>query len=205
MPFENFRRRDKFSEVKFILPTAPTIPITCNFGMRMPGWYDIVALGGSAETLLANEDEPGILSSQSYFHGLIQQEIDAGIPSDRIVIGGFSQGGAMSIFSGLTAPVKLGGIIGLSSYLALSRKFKDIVPKENLNKETPVFMAHGDADPVVLCAIGQLSYEMLKELGYAVEMKTYRGMGHAACPEELDEVEAFLMKRLPPTGDRDEL
>ncbi|KAJ2905976.1 acyl-protein thioesterase-1-like protein [Zalerion maritima] len=195
---ENFRRRQLFPEVKFILPTAPIIPITCNWGFRMNGWYDIAVLDGAPETLRENEDKPGILRSQAFFHSLIQEEIDAGIPGDRIILGGFSQGGAMSLFSGLTAPVKLAGIIGLSCYLLLSKTFKDILPKESLNKDTPIFMAHGDADGTVNPKVGELSKNMLQEMDFKVDWKTYSGMGHEACPEEINDVQAFIEKHLPP-------
>ncbi|KAL2149958.1 hypothetical protein VTH82DRAFT_7634 [Thermothelomyces myriococcoides] len=198
---ENWRRRQRLDEVKFILPHAPAIPITCNWGMRMPGWYDIRVLDGNVESLRRNEDEAGILQSQAYFHELIQKEIDAGIPPERIVLGGFSQGGAISIFSGLTAKVKLAGIVALSSYLLLSLKFHDLVPKPEFNKDTPIFMAHGDSDKVVNTELGKLSYEALKGMGYNVTMKIYKDMGHTACLEEIDEVEAFLRERLPPLGD----
>jgi lysophospholipase I len=105
---------------------------------------------------------------------MIQKEIDAGIPADRIVIGGFSQGGAMSLFSGLTAKAKLGGIVALSSYLLLSLKFADLVTKPEFNKETPIFMAHGDSDQVVNTELGKKSYELLKGMGYNATMKIYK-------------------------------
>ncbi|KAI6781627.1 Acyl-protein thioesterase-like protein [Emericellopsis cladophorae] len=197
------RSRNRLDEVKFILPHAPTIPITMNGGFPMPGWFDIKALGYSVDSLGAksvDEDRPGILRSQEYFHGLIQEEINAGIPSERIILGGFSQGGAMSILSGLTASVKLGGIVGLSSWLLLSQSFKDLVPASNINKATPVLMGHGDIDPLVRFPLAQDSEKTLKDLGYDVTMKVYRGMEHSACLEELSEVEAFLAKQLPAKG-----
>ncbi|KAL8387214.1 hypothetical protein RB595_010072 [Gaeumannomyces hyphopodioides] len=197
---ENWRRRSKLDQVKFILPHAPSIPITRNLGMRMPGWYDIASLDGNPESLRKNEDEAGIKASQAYFHNLIQQEIDSGIPADRIVLGGFSQGGAISIFSGLTAKVKLAGIVGLSAYLLLASKFNELLPDPEFNKDTPIFMAHGTQDVVVPTAMGILSHDILKEGGYDVTMRTYP-MGHSACLEELDEVEAFLGMRLPPLPD----
>jgi predicted esterase len=193
---ENWRRRQRLDEVKFILPHAPAIPITCNWGMKMPGWYDIVSfylltthvpphtshidsltcqvtLDGNAESLRRNEDEAGILLSQAYFHELIQKEIDAGIPAERIVLGGFSQGGAISIFSGLTAKVKLAGIVALSSYLLLSLKFAELVPKPEFNKDTPIFMAHGGSDKVVNTELGKKSFDLLKSLGYNATFKIY--------------------------------
>lgn len=194
---ENWRMRSKLDEVKFILPHAPQIPITANMGMRMPGWYDIVSasichgpigpprhstdtfsppqvsIDGSADSLRRSEDEAGILLSQKYMHSLIQSEIDSGIPADRIVVGGFSQGGAMSMFSGLTAPFKLAGIVALSSYLLLSLKFAQLVPHPEFNKETPIFMGHGDRDQVVNIALGKGSFDLLKELGYNATLKVY--------------------------------
>ncbi|KAL2114778.1 hypothetical protein VUR80DRAFT_88 [Thermomyces stellatus] len=191
---ENWRRRQRLDHVKFILPHAPTRPITANMGMQMPGWFDIVQLNGTVESLQRSEDERGILESRAYFHQLIQEEIDAGIPANRIVLGGFSQGGAMSILSGLTASVKIAGIVGLSSWLLLGPKFKDLAP--DVNKETPVLMCHGTFDPLVVPQIAQASFEALKGMGYDVKMKTYP-MAHSACPEELDDVEEFLKERLP--------
>ncbi|KAM6528809.1 hypothetical protein FALCPG4_009762 [Fusarium falciforme] len=195
---ENWRRRQRLDEVKFILPHAPQIPISVNMGMRMPGWFDVKQLGGDVNTLVRSEDTEGIKRSQQYFHNLIQEEIDAGIPSERIVLGGFSQGGAMSILSGLTCKHKLGGIIGMSSWLLLSQSFAGMVSPTDANRQTPIKMFHGDADPIVNIQRGKLSVDLLKELGYDVTWKVYPGMGHSACLEELDEVEAFLRQQLPP-------
>ncbi|KDN68305.1 putative phospholipase/Carboxylesterase [Colletotrichum sublineola] len=230
---ENWRRRQRLDEVKFVLPHAPQIPISCNWGMRMPGWFDIVSrdtifdrhrrqqalsaaasssssssspltppqkkLDGTVEGLRESEDEPGILASAQYFRSLIQAEVDAGIPADRIVLGGFSQGGAMSIFTGLTGPHRIAGIVGLSCWLPLSNKVAGLVPADKPNQDTPIFLGHGDVDPLVRPELGALSAEALTKLGYKVTRKIYPGMPHAACPEELDDVEAFLRERLPPT------
>ncbi|KAK1455993.1 phospholipase/Carboxylesterase [Colletotrichum cuscutae] len=232
---ENWRRRQRLDEVKFVLPHAPQIPVTCNWGMRMPGWFDIVSratifdrhrqkqaeasssssspsspklttiphpqkvLDGTVEALRESEDERGILASSEYFQQLVQAEVDAGIPAERVVLGGFSQGGAMAIFSGLTGKHRIGGIVGLSCWLLLSNKFAGLVPEEKANQETPMWLGHGDADPLVRPELGALSMDALKGLGYKVSRTLYPGMGHAACPEELDDVEAFLLERLPPT------
>ncbi|KAH7065036.1 Phospholipase/carboxylesterase/thioesterase [Macrophomina phaseolina] len=198
---ENWRRRNKFDEVSFIFPSAPSIPITINMGMRMPGWYDIMSLSDINQR---SEDEAGIKRSMEYFHGLIKQEMDKGIPSNRIVIGGFSQGGAMSLLSGVTFPHKLGGIFGLSCYLLLQNKIREMVPEENPNKDTPIFMAHGDVDPVVRYEWGQRTASKLKEWGWKVDFKTYQGLLHSADPEEIDDLEAYLRDRLPPLGDKED-
>jgi predicted esterase len=123
-----------------------------------------------------NEDGPGILQSQQYVHSLIKEEMDAGIPSERIVLGGFSQGGAMSIFSGLTSSVKIGGIVGLSSWLLLHQSFTTHVPDGNPNNSTPILMGHGDSDPLVRYPLAKDSEDALKKMDYNVTFKTYRSV-----------------------------
>ncbi|KAL7941984.1 Phospholipase/Carboxylesterase domain-containing protein [Trichoderma barbatum] len=195
-----WQKKHRLDEVKFVLPNARIMPITVNQGYPMPAWFDIKNLGGSTGQTLdgrsRREDEAGILESRAYLYSLIQQEVFDGISSERIVLGGFSQGGAMSIFSGLTAPFKLGGVVGLSSWMLLSHKFKEFVPEANLNKETPIFMGHGDADQLVLYEWGVATEQKLKEFGYDVKLETYEGMQHSACMEEFDDVESFLVSRL---------
>ncbi|EQL00530.1 lysophospholipase [Ophiocordyceps sinensis CO18] len=192
---EHWRRRRRLDEIKFVLPNAPVMPITVNNGVSMPAWFDL-----SLQARALDEDVAGILASRTYFHSLIQDEISAGIPADRIVLGGFSQGGAASILAGLTAPVKIAGIVALSSWLLLSQSFKDHVPEGDYNKATPIFMAHGDQDQLVRYELAKASAEALKSMGYDVTLKTYPGMEHSACVEELDEVEAFLKEKLTSKG-----
>ncbi|ORY60550.1 Phospholipase/carboxylesterase/thioesterase [Pseudomassariella vexata] len=199
---ENWRRRSRLDEVKFILPHAPKIPITCNGGMPMPGWYDIFALGGAVDDIRKNQDEKGMLVSREYLHGLVQAEIDAGIPAERIVLGGFSQGGAMALFSGLTAKVKLAGIVGLSCYLPLDKKVPEFLKEAELNAKTPFLMCHGTADLVVPTVLGVESSKVLEAMGYDVTFTRYADMGHAACMDELDEVESFLQACLPALGEK---
>lgn len=195
---ENWRRRSKFEEVQFIFPSAPNIPITLNMGMRMPGWYDIKSLS----TLQGREeDEEGIVKSRNYFHSLIDQEIAKGIPVNRIVIGGFSQGGAMSLLSGVTYKNQLGGIFGLSCYLLLQSKIKDMIPEDSPNQNTPIFMGHGDADQVVAHKWGKASADELVKHGYKVDFRTYKGLVHSADDSEIDHLEAYLNQQIPPLGD----
>jgi len=167
----------------------------------MPGWYDIADFGELANR---SEDEAGILRSQKVFHALIADEISSGIPTDRIVLGGFSQGGAMSLLAGVTAPTKLGGIFGLSCYLLLKDKMRSLVPTESPNKQTPIFMGHGDADPVVRYDWGKLTAEKLKGWGWNVDFKTYKGLPHSAAPKEIEDLEAYLAQRIPDLGDEKE-
>ena len=168
-------------------------------GMRMPGWYDIADFGDLANR---SDDEAGIVRSQKVFHTLIADEIKAGIPTERIVLGGFSQGGAMSLLAGITCPSKLGGIYALSSYLVLQGKVQSMVPKDNPNKETKIFMGHGDADPIVKYQWGQMTAEKLKGWGWDVEFKTYRNLPHSASPTEIDDLEVYLKQRIPDLGDK---
>jgi predicted esterase len=137
----------------------------------MPGWYDIKSLSDLASR---EEDEEGILRSRDYIHSLIDAEVAKGIPANRVVVGGFSQGGALSLISGVTYKNQLGGIFGLSCYLLLQKKLKELIPAESPNQNTPIFMGHGDADPVVKYVYGKKSADALKELGYKVDFRTYR-------------------------------
>ncbi|KAI7530129.1 Phospholipase/carboxylesterase [Hortaea werneckii] len=169
-------------------------------GMRMPGWYDISDIGDLANR--SSEDEPGILRSQKVFHTLIAEEIASGIPTERIVLGGFSQGGAMSLLAGITCPTKLGGIFGLSSYLLLRDKVQSLVPAESPNKGTGIFMGHGDSDPIVRYEWGQQTAAKLQEWGWKVDFRTYAGLVHSAAPQEIDDLEKYLMEKIPEVGDK---
>ncbi|KAI1351076.1 phospholipase/Carboxylesterase [Xylaria sp. FL0043] len=199
---ESWVRRGKLDHVKWVLPHAPRIPITAAQGMPMPGWFDIAALNGGIEDIRGRQDEPGLMKTREYVNSLIQAEIDAGIPANRIVLGGFSQGGAMALLTALTAKVKLAGVVGLSTWLPLDSKFPSLVQESDLNHETPIYMAHGTADQVVPTPLGQMSYEVLKKQNFPVTMKLFPGMPHSACPEELDEVEAFIHSRVPPQEEK---
>ncbi|KAH7208483.1 acyl-protein thioesterase 1 [Fusarium redolens] len=202
---ENWRRGQQLDGVKFILPHAPRIPFTLHEGMKTSGWFDMmVALDGNVNTLLRQEDAEGIKLSQKYFHELIQEEIDSGIPADRIVLGGFSQGGAMSLLSGLTFKAKLAGIIGLSAWLVLSQSFPNMISPTHASRQTPVIMLHGDQDPFVPTNRAQRDAERLTRLGYNVTWKTYPGMGHSTSLKELDDVEAFLRARLLPNAGKED-
>ncbi|KAL2846213.1 acyl-protein thioesterase 1 [Aspergillus pseudodeflectus] len=197
----NWRRRNMFDEVEFIFPNAPMIPITVNFGMSMPGWYDITKLGRDLDfqEAVKNQDEAGILKSRDYFNTLIKEQVDKGIKPSRIVLGGFSQGGAMSLFSGITNPEKLGGVFGLSCYMLLSDRIKNYVPENWPNKKTPFFIAHGTEDDVVPHEFGKRSAELAKELGLEdVTFNSYPYLQHSADPLEIEDLEKFLNKTIPP-------
>ncbi|KAM5455171.1 putative lysophospholipase [Microsporum audouinii] len=203
MVAQNWRRRGLYDEVSFIFPNAPSIPITVNFGTSMPGWYDIKSLSSSLsmEEFFAQRDEAGILKSREYFNTLIKEEIDKGIKPSRIIFGGFSQGGAMALVTGLASPVKLGGIFGLSCYLPLSpEQLKKHIPDEWPNQKTPVFMGHGDVDQVVKFQYGQKTVDILEDMGVEVEFKEYPGLGHSGDPDEIEDLEKFLDRLIPDEG-----
>lgn len=180
---------EKLPKTKFIFPNAPSRSITLNRGMKMPGWYDIASL----EDINQAEDMEGLEESKRYVETLIKAEVDLGIPSDKIVVGGFSQGGAVALMM-LRSDYALGGIVALSGYLPL-REAPGVVSKANA--KTPVFMGHGNADQTVDYHFGLNSSEALKSIHQvSVEFKTYNGMGHSSCPQELQDVTAFLARRL---------
>ncbi|VUC32534.1 unnamed protein product [Clonostachys rosea] len=190
------RRHNRLDDVKFILPHAPNIPLST--ASACLNAYGRTSSPGRLSSLSAcqGEDVSGVLETQSYIHSLVQTEIEAGIPPERIILGGFSQGGAISIFSGLTAPNKLGGIIALSCWVLLHKEFQDHIPDEDLNKDTPIFVGHGDQDWRLEYQVAVDSVELLQKAGYNVTFHTYRGIGHSVCREELNEIEEFLASRL---------
>ncbi len=174
--------------VRFVFPHAPVRPVTLNGGMAMRAWYDIIALGGNAQ-----QDEPGIRESEQHVHALIRRENDRGIPSGRIVLAGFSQGGAIALHTGVRYPEPLAGIMGLSTYLPLIDSVSS--ERSSANSDTPVFMAHGSADPVLPMQMGQKSREFMEQLGYRVEWHDYP-MEHAVCLEEIRAIGDWLQRAL---------
>lgn len=188
---ENWRRRGKFPDVSFVFPSAPAIPITVNMGMKMPGWYDIKDF----DSLNRSDDEVGILRTREFVRGLIRGEMEKGIPARRIVLGGFSQGGAVALFSGLTFEERLGGVFGLSCYQLMEGKFVEL--RRETGEQMPrVFMGHGREDPLVRCEWGRRTAEGLKQRGIEVDWNEYEGLVHSAAPEEIDHLEAWVEKRL---------
>lgn len=181
---EQFNLHDQ--KVRFVFPHAPIRPITVNNGMQMRAWYDIAELN-----LMFREDKHGIEHSTKLLELLIEREEHLGIPSQRIVLAGFSQGGAISLYAGLRFEKRLGGIIALSSYLPLANSF--IQEKRTANLSTPIFMAHGVFDPVVPLMMGEMSRQQLEGLGYSVEWHSY-SMPHSVVPEEITDIGHFLQK-----------
>lgn len=178
--------------VRFILPTAPTVPVTLNGGFPMPAWYDIESLARSRVFEKAN----GIHTSRKTITTIIDEQVERGIPSDRIVLSGFSQGGAMTLFTGLEYPNKLGGMGVLSGYLPLP---SDVHPTE-ASLQTPIRFFHGDEDDVVRLEYGRDAESRVRQMGAKdVQFKEYEGLPHSASDEEMMDFLAFLKTRLPTT------
>ena len=174
--------------IRFIFPSAPSIAVTVNGGYVMPAWYDI-----SGRELTDREDMSGIHRSASAITELIEQEASRGIAYDRIVLAGFSQGCAMSLQVGLRFPHKLAGIMALSGYLPLAQSLA--LERSGANKTTPILMAHGIWDAVVVPKRAETSVELLEKLGYSVDWHTYP-MEHSLHPDELTDISRFLTRVL---------
>lgn len=176
--------------MKIICPTAETKPVTLNAGAQMPSWFDLQTLEPNGP-----EDEDGIKRAAGIVHKIIEQENKTGIPSHRIVLGGFSQGGALALYSALKCTVQLAGIIALSCWLPLHKEFPAGVVG---NKETPYFQCHGDKDLIVPYKWGQMSYSFLKEFVRQSEFHTYKGMQHESSREEMKDLKGFIERIVPP-------
>jgi lysophospholipase-2 len=181
--------------VKWVLPTAPSCPVTLNGGMRMPSWYDIESLSTSR----GQQKCEGLESSTTTLHGLINHEKTLGIEPSRIVLAGFSQGGAMSLWTGLQLPdcfpSRLAGVVVMSGYLPKDHAFTLSIH----GKETPVLHCHGSIDPLVIPQFAEDSRKKVLESGHEAqyELKTYRGLAHSANLQELMDVIQWLQKILP--------
>ncbi|XP_059183217.1 acyl-protein thioesterase 1 isoform X1 [Centropristis striata] len=169
----------RIPHVKYICPHAPTMPVSLNMRMSMPSWFDIYGLSPDA-----NEDESGIKRASENIKALIEQEVKNGIPSHRILLGGFSQGGALSLYTALTTQQKLAGVVALSCWLPLRNSFPQ-ASANSANKDMHVLQCHGDADPLVPFVFGSQTAEKMKTLinPANVTFKSYRGLPHSACPE----------------------
>jgi phospholipase/carboxylesterase len=173
---------------RYIFPNAPMRAVTLNGGVVMPAWYDIVSLDPAKP-----QDEAGINASCDALIRLIEQEIARGIKSERIIIAGFSQGGAIALHTGLHYKQTLAGMMGLSTYLPLHEQFG--TRNEKANHNTPIFMAHGSVDDVLPMQFGLMSKTVLEAHHYPIEWHTYN-MAHAICPEEIMHIAQWLKARI---------
>ena len=174
--------------LRFVFPHAPPRPVTLNNGYTMRAWYDIVGIDRHSR-----QDEVGIRGSAAALRALIKRENERGIPTHRVVLAGFSQGGAMAVYTGTRLAGSLAGIMGLSSYMVLASQFDAERTPESLS--TPIFAAHGLTDLMVDHRLGEESRRQLEAAGYAVEWHTYP-MGHEVCPEEISAIADWLRRIL---------
>lgn len=174
--------------IRFIFPHAPVRPVTINGGMEMRAWYDIIGIGPEFQ-----QDEVGIRKSQQQVVDLIENEQQRGIAPERVVLAGFSQGGAIALIAGLQYSKKLAGIMGLSTYLPLASDFQNErnIETHMVNQSTSIFMAHGNSDPVVPFSYGKDSYEVLLQMGCPASWNQYP-MQHAVCADEIQDIRQWL-------------
>lgn len=167
--------------VRFVFPHAPEMSVTAFGGQRARAWFDFDPAGGA--------DLPGLKKSTLQIHDLIQNEIDKGIPPERILLAGFSQGGVMAFHTALYYPKRLAGILALSTFLAEGEKLAS--NKSQANEKIPILMCHGQQDTVLPLSLGQSSLAQLESAGYSVEWQEYP-MGHEVCLEEIREISRWL-------------
>ena len=174
---------------RFVFPHAPVRPVTINGGMSMRAWYDIIGLDRTSA-----EDTVGFKGSEAEIRQLIDREVARGIPADRIVLAGFSQGGALSLYTALRLPARLAGVMALSCYLPLAASLAH--ERQAANDGAPIFMAHGLSDGVLPLALGLAARDLLRTHGYAVEWHQYP-MAHSVCEAEIADIRQFLRRVLP--------
>ena len=175
--------------IRFVFPHAPVRPVTINGGMRMRAWYDIT------DGADRREDEHGVRASQALIETLIGREKERGTEAERLVLAGFSQGGAIALHTGLRHPERIAAVMALSTYVPIGEKLSAEASKAN--RDVPIFMAHGSDDPIIPLGRAEQSRGLLQSLGYSVEWRKYR-MPHSVCPEELADIGVWLGKVLGP-------
>ena len=168
--------------LRFVFPHAPVQPVTINGGMAMRAWYDILSLDSEGRA-----DRDGVLKSSALLDDLIAREIDRGIEPTKIVVAGFSQGGAVAIHTALQTEHDIAGLMALSTYMALPEDAE----KASVRKDLPIFMAHGSFDPVLKIDWGRTSADTLRANGYVVDWHEY-AMAHAVCAEEIADISQWL-------------
>ena len=178
-------RLDPQLAIRFVFPHAPMMPVTINQGFVMRAWYDIRSADIGAET-----DADGIRASAASVGAMVDAEIERGFAAERIVLAGFSQGGAIALQAGLRYPQRLAGILALSTYLPLADSLA--AERSETNADVPILMAHGSADPVIPLPLAVASRARLDTLGYDVEWHEYPGLGHGVSPQEIAHIAAWI-------------
>lgn len=170
--------------IRFIFPHAPSIPVSINSGMVMPAWYDIRSAQIDEE-----QDAEGTKKSQQSLLTLIEREIERGVKSENIILAGFSQGGAIALHTALRYEKPIAGIMALSTYLPLANTVENEI--NNINKNTPIYIAHGTHDPVIPYQLAIDTQTKLNQLGFSTELKKYE-MEHSVCPDEIDDISNWI-------------
>lgn len=178
---------DGWPPVRFVFPHAPVRAVTINGGVRMRAWYDILGL-----EIAQRQDEIGVRESIRFVQDLVARENARGVPSERIVIAGFSQGGAIALAAAIRHPQRLAGVVALSTYLPIAES--SAAERSAANQALPIFMGHGSLDPVVGHALGLMSCNYLEQMGYAVEWHSY-SMPHSVNAEEIADLARWLTQR----------
>jgi phospholipase/carboxylesterase len=191
LPFADQIDLSPVGPVRWLLPRAPERAVTVNNGYRMRAWYDIYEFG--AQSSSPREDDTGLRDSFAAVHALIEREIARGVPAHKIVLGGFSQGCAITLGAGLRFGQRLAGLVGMSGYLPLAAA--TAADRRDANALTPIFLAHGQRDPVIALARATASRDALKALGYGVEWHEY-AMEHSVSAEEVADLQRFLRRVL---------
>ena len=180
--------RGGLDDIRFVFPHAPVRPVTINGGMEMRAWYDI-----AGPDLDRRADEEGVRASAGIARGLVDEQVARGIAGERIVLAGFSQGGAIALYAGLRFPFRVAGILALSAYLPAAKSLA--VEAHAANRDVPIFLAHGSQDPVIALALSEHSRAAMADLGYIVEVHTYP-MPHSVCAEEIRDIANWLHRVL---------
>jgi len=197
---DQLSRDQGLQHVKWVLPHAPLLPCTADGGRIMPAWFDIFSFGFKGP-----EDETGILRSRDEVNNLIAQEVAEGLPANRIVLGGFSQGAAMTLVTGLTTPHQLAGLTVFSGWFAIKEKIKELL--QSPATTIPIFCGHGEDDPLVPLSLGEISKEELKNVGAneakesgepGIFFRAYPNLGHSVDAQEIDDWTNWLKKVIPP-------
>ena len=180
--------RAGLDDVRYVFPHAPVRPVTVNGGMAMRAWYDI-----AEPELDRRADEEGVRASAGIARALVDEQIARGIAGERIVLAGFSQGGAIALFEGLRLPFRVAGVLALSTYLPVPGSLA--AEAHPANRDVPIFLAHGSQDPVIALALSERSRAAMANLGYTVEVHTYP-MPHSVCAEEVRDIANWLQRVL---------
>jgi len=192
--FAEYRIPEAARHVKFLFPTAPVQKVTLNMGMPMTTWFDIHGLDQNAK-----EDQAGIEKSSKLLQDMIEQEIQSGISPERVIVGGFSMGGAVALHAALTSPHRLGGVLALSTWLPLSTTFPQALISGDKKVNLPILQCHGNQDPMIQIRWARLTEQGVKAMGLKqYEFKEYNNMGHSSCDQEMKDVSAFVVKKFTP-------